>query len=136
MRCVFVFFALLLCCQYGFSQKVHSITKSPYVESQYSSEYGDCTILGVALTDECTLVIFEYIVSRYICDSWIALSSGTVLSYGNRKLKIDSWGFFYGDNDLKELSFNQRYSMTTDRRYAFFMLFPPISQPVEPYFHL
>ncbi len=131
MRCVFVFFALLLCCQYGFSQKVHSITKSPYVESQYSSEYGDCTILGVALTDECTLVIFEYIVSRYICDSWIALSSGTVLSYGNRKLKIDSWGFFYGDNDLKELSFNQRYSMTTDRRYAFFMLFPPISQPVD-----
>lgn len=131
MRYLFVFLTLLLCCQYAFSQKIHSATKSPHVERQHISKYGESTILGVILTDDITLVIFENIVPRHIRDSWIALSSGTILSYGNRKLKINNWGFFHGDLDLKELSFDQKYSTISDRRYVFFMAFDPIPQHIN-----
>ena len=107
-------------------------TDNPYVENSFQSNRADCSILGVSIGDDYTLVVFEYITSRYLTEGWISLSSKTSLTARNASLslRIKSWGVFTnGEPETK--NFDERYAVKADRKYTFFMVFPEIPAGLE-----
>ncbi|MCM1031337.1 MAG: hypothetical protein NC410_07875 [Oscillibacter sp.] len=121
ISCFFVLFFLR-----AFSQGSHSTTEPPFVENQHTNKFGEDHILNVSVTPDITLIIFEYIVPRHVYDSWISLSSHTILSYANKTFQVLGWGRLYSDSDFKALDFNQKYSTKSDRKYIFYMAFDAI----------
>ena len=108
------------------------ITESPYVESQFKSNYGEASIIGVSIDDEYTLVIIEYITSRRVQEGSISLSSRTTLTARNStiSLRIINWGVYINrEPDFK--NFDEQYAVKADRKYTFFMIFPKIPEGID-----
>lgn len=116
----------LLCALNSFAQT----TERPYVESQYESPYAEISIESVSTLDYYTFVVIEYITSRLYTDNMIAFSDRTSLSYSGRKVDIESWGYFDGE-EIQEKEFNEIYSLRKDRRYRFVLTFPAIPAGTE-----
>jgi S1-C subfamily serine protease len=106
-------------------------TKNPYVENHTQSNIADLPIIGVSIGDDFTIVMFDYITSRYLSGGWISLNSKTTLTAKNStvSLKIKDWGVYNGDTE--SLNFNEQYSVKSDRKYTFFMIFPKLPAGVE-----
>lgn len=100
-------------------------TISPYVESQYRSGYGTMTISWISIDDEGTYVMIEDITPRTSEEILISFSSNTTITFSNKSRRISSWGLWDGE-EFHEKEFNHNYSLKSDRRYQFALLFPPI----------
>ena len=114
----YLFLALLMATA---SLQAQITTDNPTVDRGSRS----ATITRIALDDEYTYVLIEYITPRRCDDCWVSLSSNTRLSAladGTSK-RVISWGV-YNDGEPKELELDERYSTTADRRYVLFMVFP------------
>lgn len=106
-------------------------TRNPYVENHSQSEIAELPIIGVSVGDDITMIMFEYITSRYLSDGWISLSSKTSLTAKKSgiSLKIKDWGVYNGD--IESLNFNEQYSVKADRKYQFYMIFSKLPAGIE-----
>ena len=131
MKKLFVVFLLL---SVSVNLSAQSITKNPYVDKSYKSEWGSPTITDVIISEENTFIILEDITSRYLSGGWISMSSKTTITAKNSNivLKIQEWGY-YDDwkGEYQSLVFNKRYSVEKDRRYLFVLVFPSIPTGIE-----
>lgn len=107
-------------------------TKNPYVENHTQSDVADLPIFGVSVGEEITMILFEYITNRNLSGGWISLSSRTTLTAKNStiSLKIKEWGLYDGET-TKILNFNEKYTVKSDRKYAFYMVFPKLTSGLE-----
>lgn len=131
MKYIYIFIAiLLLTSQSSLSGQI--VTKNPYVENHTQSEIADLPIVGVSVGKELTMVLFEYITNRNLSGGWISLSSKTTLTakQSGVYLKIKEWGLYDGET-TKVLNFNERYSVKSDRKYTFYMVFPKLNSGIE-----
>ena len=98
----------------------------PSVEESPSNSGMTLTISRVA-TGEYTAVFIEAIISPQCNGCWISLASKTYLTVaGNYSShRIIDWGLFE-NNEPQSLKFDKQYSVTPDRRYLLYMVFPSI----------
>ena len=81
--------------------------------------------------DDATLVLLEYTTPRRCEECRVSLSSDTPLSDPQGRTKrARTWGV-YQNEEVSELEFDKRYSVTADRRYVLFMVFPPVEPGVR-----
>jgi S1-C subfamily serine protease len=128
-KALIISFALL----FGFitNSFAQNATKNPYVENHSQSNIADSPIVGVYVENDVTFVVFEYITSRYLSEGWLSLSSKTTLTAKNSNisLKIKDWGVY--NDEAKLLNFDERYSVKSDRKYTFFMVFSKVPTGIE-----
>jgi S1-C subfamily serine protease len=108
-----------------------NVTKHPKVERHNDWSSGENPIVEVNVSDEYTIVFFDYITPRNMKDSWLSLSSKTTISSKSPKMSysIVSWGILLDNPET--LDFDKQYDVMADRRYRLYMIFPPIPSGIE-----
>ncbi|OJV23349.1 MAG: hypothetical protein BGO30_08625 [Bacteroidetes bacterium 41-46] len=108
-----------------------NVTKHPKVERHNDWSSGENPIVEVNVSDEYTIVFFDYITPRNMKDSWLSLSSKTTISSKLPKMSysIVSWGILLDNPET--LDFDKQYDVMADRRYRLYMIFPPIPSGIE-----
>lgn len=108
-----------------------NVTKHPKVERHNDWSSGENPIVEVNVSDEYTIVFFDYITPRNMKDSWLSLSSKTTISSKSPKMSysIVSWGILLDNPET--LDFDKQYDVMADRRYRLYMIFPPILSGIE-----
>lgn len=108
-----------------------NVTKHPKVERHNDWSSGENPIVEVNVSDEYTIVFFDYITPRNMKYSWLSLSSKTTISSKSPKMSysIVSWGILLDNPET--LDFDKQYDVMADRRYRLYMIFPPIPSGIE-----
>jgi len=125
-----ILLTLLLCALYN-TLPAQVTTRNPLVENRSQSNIADYPIVGVLVDNEYTVVLFDYITNRNLRDGWISMSSRATLTAKNSNisLSIYEWGVF--DEEPASLDFDEQYSVNADRKYTFYMVFPPLPAGVD-----
>lgn len=117
------------------SQTNFDITDNPIVDRQYYSPWGNANIIRIAISNNTTIVVWEYISAKRIKNGWISMSSRTTL-YSPQMFhseKIIDWGLIDDIGETHKLEFDQHYDVTSDRRYVLYMIFSAIPSNVNKF---
>lgn len=108
-------------------------TTYPYIEYPYlNSDYGEITLNGVVLTDEFTIISFDYITNPNSKESWVSFSSLTTLEVVRPLISepIIAWGTNSSDG-FNELDFDSKYTLKSDRQYQFLLFFKRVPKGIN-----
>lgn len=111
-----------------------NITEYPYVSKPYPSDaYGANNIILVLNSEDGCVVVLEYITSRNSDGGWISIDSKTMLtdSKSSIRYKIIDWGIIYDSENVNSLNFDEKYSVTADRKYLFYLEFPTVPSGIN-----
>jgi S1-C subfamily serine protease len=156
MKKYLIFLLLCVCTPTLFGQIITIHTQDQKV---YQSNLVTSPIRYVVIDKNFTLVLFDYITSPQLKNGSISISEKTTLTGKNStvSLKIKDWGVFYGDyeslqpngwdsfphekekipnlnagtNEFESLPFNLAHKIKGDRKYALYLLFPPLVAGIE-----
>lgn len=105
-------------------------TQRPRVDSQYQSQFGTYDIAGVIAKDDVTLILIEANTNSNANGLVISFIDDTILTFGGRRLRIRSWGYWDGE-EIHEKEFNTQYSLKNGTQYYFVLVFPEIPESVK-----
>lgn len=113
--------------------RAQETTAYPMVKEQCRSRYGDANIIGVIITEDESVFVWEYITSPRLSEGWLTLSSSTILTAPQLRqpLRIREWSIVLDDGEFKPLNLNERYNVQADRRYLLTMTFPKLPTGIE-----
>lgn len=114
-------------CQFLWAEAQNTVNSTTDININDHSSYGDAILKAIDISYDYTIATIEYVSSTHTTGCWISISSSMCIKSSKLKqpLKIIAWGTNEGVLEL-----DQQYSVTADRKYTLYLVFPRIPKGI------